>query len=921
MIKVSNLNKYFNKGRSNEIHVINNVSLELPDNGFITILGKSGSGKTTLLNVIGGLDDFHDGTITYEDLKFDKYKMNDIDKYRSKNIGYIFQNYLVMSDETVFENVDTSLKLAGIQDKAERKKRTNEALKAVGMTKYRRKAANSLSGGQKQRIGIARAIAKLPKIIIADEPTGNLDSENSVEIMRILRDISKKYLVIMVTHNENLAVAFADRIIRYKDGSIISDETNVPTHSLKDLKGKHDSLYLSDFKHTTNEAGGIKTDVYSTDGKNLELDIKIIEKDGRKYLFVDDSVIVNDKSINILETRPIKKKEDKNEKISTFDHSSFDDVQRKHVPFHILLRQAFFAFFHEAKFKTTAYKILFGLMGVGISVVSFFTYYTFFSAEYIKALQTMELSSLSIASIEISAGRYESLRQKDVLRAVENYEESKFRGLVTSINVNSYSLGLGKITGVSADYACAYIHVPSVNDENPNPRYGKKATEADEIMISTGLITSAIPQYAARGYKYEYLLGKEFYRSNGHRVTANAVDVTPTITGIVENRVPTIYLTRAGEYSVYQGLLSTTDTTFSLLNDMDFDLKENVETGTITPVNERVEPDEEHPVDTPINVLISSAATRYFNEDLAEDFDLFNVVGTFENSRPLVLLDNESDVNIYKTRGGKEAFSLFALSSDIPTGSDFVLVDGRYPKGYGEYLVSENNQTTSKNIVGHYKANNLNLGTIYTTFHTIYSTETFKSIRNLAQDYLGQITTNYSTAYKSAIYSDNYKTTMNFINADLPPTTQYAYKSTRAAINEANQASLTNSSNIIMVSVCGLLLVLMLILVLISTRSNMIRHIYSISVFRSLGTKKSDVYRIFISKDLINYLFTIFIGVLVAFVAEWIFAGSFGLFAVPFWLFLIVLVLTYGISLLGTMIPLWGLLAKTPNQIASKYDI
>ena len=223
MIKVSNLNKFFNKGRSKELHVINNISLELPDKGFITILGKSGSGKTTLLNVIGGLDTFNDGVITYEEESFSKYNMKEIDKYRSKNIGYIFQNYLVMPDETVFENVDTSLKLAGIQDKHERKKRANEALKAVGMTKYRRKAANSLSGGQKQRIGIARAIAKLPKIIIADEPTGNLDSQNGAEIMALFREIIKMgKSVVLVTHNAEDAKN-AENIIKIKDGVVTAD--------------------------------------------------------------------------------------------------------------------------------------------------------------------------------------------------------------------------------------------------------------------------------------------------------------------------------------------------------------------------------------------------------------------------------------------------------------------------------------------------------------------------------------------------------------------------------------------------------------------------------------------------------------------------------------------------------------------------
>ena len=917
MIKVSNLNKYYNKGRSNELHVINNVSLELPDKGFVTILGKSGSGKTTLLNVIGGLDDFHSGSITYEEEKFSKYKMRSVDKYRSKNIGYIFQNYLVMPDETVFENVDTSLKLAGIQDKHERKKRTNEALKAVGMTKYRRKAANSLSGGQKQRIGIARAIAKLPKIIIADEPTGNLDSENSVEIMRILKDISAKYLIIMVTHNETLASAFADRIIRYKDGGIVSDELNNPSGKLQDnLKGKANNIYLSDYKEQTNSFKGVNTKVYAEKGSNLSLDIKIFEKDGQKYLFVDDSVIVNDKSVNILENRPVKSKKNKEEQKSTFDLSSFVDTPRKPVPFWTLLRQAFFAFFNEGKFKTTAYKILSALMGVGISVVSIFTYYTFFTAEYSKALETMELNSLSVSSIEINAGIFEPLRRDDVVNALDNYDQSKLKGLVTSINVNSKNFGLGNLTGVTDGYAWAYIHTPSVNGDNPNARYGHTATNENEIMVTTGLINMAMPSYLSHGYKYESLLDKPFFRYDGSRPQSNAVDVTPVVSGIVQNSVPIIYLTKANEYSLYDALLNVKNSSFSLLDKISFLTQEQYgELGTI--VNTQTSKA------NAINVYVSSAAIDYFNKDLAVDYKFFNYVGEFESNDIVAVFENNSDLEMYQELGGELSFDYFAYSSDIPTNLE--LTEGsRLPTKHGEYLVSENNTFEDDAIVGRYKVkeNNKNLGKIYTLFSTVYDdSETYSHIHHFAQYYLESISMNYCSNYSAAVYSDDYAATERFINDQYPSSTHYVFKNTKSAINEANNANLSDSANIVMVAVSAGVLVLMLVLVLVSTRSNMIRHIYSISVFRSLGTTKGDVYRIFISKDLINYLFTIFLGVLVSFAFAWIFAGSFGLYVVPFWLFLIVLTATYGISLLGTMIPLWGLLAKTPNQIASKYDI
>ena len=212
MIKITNLNKYYNKGKSNEIHVINSTSINLPDTGFVSILGNSGSGKTTLLNVIAGLDKAT-GEIDYGDFKTNKYSMKNIDAYRSKNIGYIFQNYNLLLEYTVFDNLKIALMLIGINDEEEINKRVSYALKAVDMYKFRKKKAGALSGGQQQRVSIARALIKKSKFIIADEPTGNLDSKNAIEVMNILKAISKTSLVLMVTHNKELALHYSNLIL------------------------------------------------------------------------------------------------------------------------------------------------------------------------------------------------------------------------------------------------------------------------------------------------------------------------------------------------------------------------------------------------------------------------------------------------------------------------------------------------------------------------------------------------------------------------------------------------------------------------------------------------------------------------------------------------------------------------------------
>ena len=179
MIKLKGVNKYFNKGKKNQIHVINDTTLELGSKGLVALLGPSGSGKTTMLNAIGGLDKVNSGDIFVDGVKITAKSASKIDEIRNLNIGYVFQDYKLIDNMTVYENVAMVLRMIGIKDEEEIKKRINYILETLGIYRYRNRMADMLSGGERQRVGIARAIAKNPKIIIADEPTGNLDSANS----------------------------------------------------------------------------------------------------------------------------------------------------------------------------------------------------------------------------------------------------------------------------------------------------------------------------------------------------------------------------------------------------------------------------------------------------------------------------------------------------------------------------------------------------------------------------------------------------------------------------------------------------------------------------------------------------------------------------------------------------------------------
>ena len=229
MIKIQNLNKYYNKGRKNQIHVINNTNVSLPNVGLVSLLGPSGCGKTTLLNAIGGLDKVNKGKIYIDNKKITKRCANQVDKIRNLKIGYIFQDYKLLDNMSVYDNVSIALKLIGIKDKKEIDKRVNYCLEKVGMLRYkkrleyilerlgiyryRHRPCSMLSGGERQRVGIARALVKNPDIILADEPTGNLDSKNTIEIMNIIKTISRDKLEKLVTHETEIAKFYSDRII------------------------------------------------------------------------------------------------------------------------------------------------------------------------------------------------------------------------------------------------------------------------------------------------------------------------------------------------------------------------------------------------------------------------------------------------------------------------------------------------------------------------------------------------------------------------------------------------------------------------------------------------------------------------------------------------------------------------------------
>lgn len=267
MHQIKNVTKTYDTGALKQT-ALDNVSFNLRDNEFVSVLGHSGSGKTTLLNIVGGLDRYDDGDIVINGISTKQYTDRDWDSYRNHSVGFVFQSYNLIPHQSVLSNVELALTISGISS-SERKERAAKALKEVGLEDHLHKRPNQLSGGQMQRVAIARALVNEPDILLADEPTGALDTETSTQIMELLKRVANDRLVVMVTHNPELAEEYSSRIIELRDGEIISD-TN-PYHVEEEVEepehknmGKASMSFLTALSLSFNNLGSKKARTFLT---------------------------------------------------------------------------------------------------------------------------------------------------------------------------------------------------------------------------------------------------------------------------------------------------------------------------------------------------------------------------------------------------------------------------------------------------------------------------------------------------------------------------------------------------------------------------------------------------------------------------------------------------------------------------------
>ena len=251
MLELNHIRKDYVSGDMT-VTALKDINLRFRDSEFVSILGQSGCGKTTMLNIIGGLDKYTEGDLKINGISTKDYKDRDWDAYRNNSIGFVFQSYNLIPHQTILANVELALTLSGVS-KSERRLRASEALEKVGLKKHLHKKPNQLSGGQMQRVAIARALVNNPDILLADEPTGALDTETSVQIMELLKEISKDRLIIMVTHNPELAMKYSTRIVKLLDGDI-TDDSNPYTYEEAHADAEKKRLAIKEAKEKAKKA-------------------------------------------------------------------------------------------------------------------------------------------------------------------------------------------------------------------------------------------------------------------------------------------------------------------------------------------------------------------------------------------------------------------------------------------------------------------------------------------------------------------------------------------------------------------------------------------------------------------------------------------------------------------------------------------
>lgn len=535
MIQIKNLHKYYNKGKKSEQHVLNDVSLELGRTGLVCILGESGSGKTTLLNTIGGLDTFSEGSITIEEIEFTKYDPKRMEPIRNDRFDYIFQNYYLLQDYSVAYNVKLALNRFELTEE-EKDERVDYVLNMLGMAKYKKKLISKLSGGQQQRVSIARALVKSPDIILADEPTGNLDEENTLRTMSILKSISKECLVILVTHEKRIAKFFGDRTIEICDGKIVRDEDNTALSSYE--RSDDSNIYFKemDCKNLESDFADFKM-YYGREQEPQKISLNLAWKDGKLYIQnnMDCDILLagQENGVQMLDAERPKLDMDEVDKFS-YDLPKLSSKGSAHLAPREIWRMAL----ENIRLMGKKQAFIIAVLLVTAVLLSITT------AEFVNTVSIDESSIVATDShyIEMNFAKVTSFRIRNqkyrILEYAREHLKDKSNGHAFYVpDINTYLVGYGfaqmeNLTQRIENFS--YAPISKLKEENLT--YGRMPEKRDEVVVDQIIIDKLKESSGVTASMYET---EEAYLGKELEISASENGIV--IVGICDTGEPDIY--------------------------------------------------------------------------------------------------------------------------------------------------------------------------------------------------------------------------------------------------------------------------------------------------------------------------------------------------------------------------------------------
>lgn len=799
MLELNHVNKYFNKGKKNQVHVIDNTSIKLESHGLVALLGPSGCGKTTLLNTIGGLDKVKSGSIYINGKKINSIFSHKVDTIRNLEIGYIFQDYKLIDNLSVFDNVALVLTMIGIKDKKEIKKRVEYVLNKVGMLRFQKRPAGMLSGGERQRVGIARAIVKDPSIILADEPTGNLDSKNSLEVMKIIKAISKDRLVILVTHEQNLAKFYASRIIEIRDGKVINDYLN---DHVDELDYEIDNrFYLKDFKEHLETNEGIH--IYSD--QNQKLDIDIVVKNGNIYI------------------------QSKTKKIEVVDENS---------------------------------------------------------------------------SIEFVNGHYKKIAKSDI----DKYDFD-FKNIINNNYKRKYSSILNPITLIIKGFQKVF-NFPFLK----KILLGGFFLSAIFIMYAVSSIGASLKvdeeKFVTKNKEYLSIISKKV-KVDDYLEYQKQEHIGYILPGdsIVNFNV---------EYKDYYQTSRNVDQLKGSLSSLDFIHQDDLIAGRMPENSYEIVVDRltiKNMYES--NDNLAQMAGLNDIEDMLnrkvtiKNMEDFTIVGIVDQKSPSIYVDKSLMINIV-ANSISEGENESSIIDYTLYQNDFVLKEGRLPEQDYEVIVNISNKESmpiNKPIKMEINGHKLTVVGYY------------YSKNNYDYYFVNKRTIEYNlvtTKEGLTVYCDNKESCMDEFRS-LNLNIEDSYTQSKNEYIKENQENLKNS-----IFVASIILFISLIEMFLMMRSSFLSRVKEVGIYRAIGVKKSDIYKMFVGEIIAITTLASMPGIIImAYILKTLSTIKYlnGLFLITPSIVIVSIILVYGFNLLIGLIPVFNTIRKTPAQILSRHDL